>query len=123
MSNPRITKKERGLIKGALRRVFSRSELRQSVVQESKVEITNPERPRVKKWSLCSLCKNPTATYQIEVDHLSPVIPLDKTLEIMSWDELIDRIWCPKENLQGICKDCHKLKTKLEAKQRRSNKK
>lgn len=127
MNNPRITKKERGLIKGAIRRVFSRSDLRRSVVDDTRFDDTIVirvigNRPRVKKWSLCALCRQPTPSYLIEVDHKEPVIPVDTTLESMSWDELVDGIWCPKENLQGICKECHKLKSKLEMKQRRSKK-
>jgi hypothetical protein len=59
-------------------------------------------------------------TYLMEVDHEDPVIPPDKTLEDMSWDEIIDRIWCDERNLRAICKECHRAKTKKETKLRKS---
>lgn len=32
----------------------------------------------------------------------------------------IERLFCPEENLQGLCKSCHDKKTKLENKNRRN---
>ena len=118
-SNPRITHKDLGLIKGALRRVFARSELHRQIVEESRIEYSDPERPRVKKWSRCAACKQTVATYQTEVDHIVPLIPLDKHLEDLTWDELFDRLWCDKSNLQIICLTCHKEKCRLEREERK----
>lgn len=114
-SNP----KERNLIKGAIRRVFSRSELRKQALELSRIDYTNPDRPRVTKWSRCTICKEPTPTYQIEIDHVVPLVPLDKKLEEMSWDEVVDRAWCDILNLKPVCKPCHKAKSKLENAERR----
>lgn len=122
MNNSRMTAKERGLVKGAIRRVFSRSDLRRRVLDTTRIEHTEPSRPRVKKWSKCALCSLPTPTYMIEVDHLNPVVPTSTTLEEMSWDILIDRIWCDESLLQGICKPCHLEKTKRERKERKNGK-
>jgi len=116
MSN--ITKKERGLIKGALRRVFSRSELRRMAIDDSRVEHQDPERPRVKKWSKCPECKQFIPTYQMEVDHRVPVIPTDRSLEEMTWNELVERIFCDVTNLTALCKPCHNRKSKQEQKLR-----
>jgi len=121
--NPRITKKERGLIKGALRRVFSRSDLRREVVAASVINHTDASRPRVKKWSQCKLCATKVPTYKIIVDHLDPVVPLDIAFEDMSVDVVIDRLWCEKNNLQFLCETCHNLKSKGENKLRREFKK
>lgn len=123
MNNPRITKKERGLIKGALRRVFSRSDLRNAVITASLVEHSDPERPRVKNWCRCNVCKKPEARSYMAVDHLSPLIPIDSSFENMSLDVFIDRLWCDISNLQAICVDCHDKKSKIEAKERRCLKK
>lgn len=111
--------KERGLIKGAIRRVFSRSELRKEALSNSSIVHADPERPRVKKWSKCPICLSMTPTYKMQVDHIVPVIGLTETLEDLSWDLLVDRIWCSKENLKAICLICHKAKSKLENKERR----
>ncbi len=123
MKNPRISPKERGLLKGAIRRVFSRSELRKSAVERGRIEHTEPQRPRVKKWSRCEMCLMPTASYEIQVDHKLPLVPVDSSLEEMSWDDLVNRCWCSIDNLQGICEECHKSKSKEEAALRKINKK
>lgn len=123
MKNPRISPKERGLIKGALRRVFSRSELRRAAVAASIVDYIDTSRPRVKKWSRCPLCKQYIPTYLLEVDHVLPIVPVDSALEHMDWDTIVDRIWCEPLNLIAICAECHKLKTQAESKERREIKK
>lgn len=118
-----ITKKERGLIKGSIRRVFSRSELRKSVIDRSRRNYTDANRPRVKKWSACLDCDKFIPTYQMEVDHVDPIVPITMSLESMTWDEIVNRIWCDPKNLRAICRDCHKQKTKLETKKRALNRK
>lgn len=117
--NPRITKKEQGLLKGAIRRVFSRSELRKFAILTSIIEYIDPKRPRVKKWSMCTECKQPTPTYLMQVDHIDPIIPISKSLDTMSWDDVIDRTWCEQKGLNPLCKPCHSKKTKEENKLRR----
>ena len=122
MNNPKHPK-ERNLIKGALRRVFSRSELRREALALSRIEHSDVERPRVTKWSKCTECEKPTPTYLIEIDHILPIVPLDKTLDDMTWDELVDALWCDIKNLRPVCKPCHKIKNKAEAAKRREFKK
>lgn len=122
MKNPRITKKEQGLLKGALRRVFSRSELRNTVVNASLIEHSDPKRPRVKKWCRCALCKLPEARSYVAVDHIAPVIPLHRSFEEMSLDEVVDRLWCLLDNLQVLCETCHDDKTAEERKLRKIHK-
>lgn len=119
------SKKDRNLIKGALRRVFSRSEIRRAVLENSNITWLDKDRPRVKKWSICPTCLNKTPTYLMQVDHIKPIIDVKESLDDLTWDELIDRIWSENnlDNLIAICKDCHKMKTKEENKQRRLNKK
>lgn len=118
MQNPRITAKERGLIKGAIRRAFSRSDLRQKIMARARIEHSDPAKPRCKKWIKCEVCKSPSPEWSSDVDHIDPLIPIGKTMAEMSMDELIDRTWCPEENLQAICSDCHDVKTKKEREER-----
>lgn len=119
--------KERNLLKGAIRRVFSRSMLRKEALDASRVFDVPKEiqelRPRVTKWSKCTDCKECTPTYLMEVDHISPIIKLDEQLEDLTWDKFIDRVWCALDNLVAKCKPCHKIKTKSENKERRRLKK
>ena len=119
IKSSKITPKERGLIKGALRRIFARSDIRQEVINRGRIEHRDALRPRVTKWSFCEECGVITPTYIITVDHVVPVIELHRTMEDMSIDELIDRIWCGIDNLKGICDSCHTTKTKAENLQRR----
>lgn len=121
--NKRITPKERGLLKGAIRRVFSRSDIRRHVLEMAKIIHVDPTRPRVKKWGKCEDCKLPTPLYLMQIDHREPIVPVDATLEDMSWDTVINRTWCDKNGLAPVCKNCHTVKTKQENAIRRKNKK
>lgn len=121
--NPRLTAKDRGLIKGAMRRAFSRSELRRQVIIDSIIEHTDITRPRVKRWGKCAECGTPTPVSYLVVDHKLPVVPIEVSMEDMSFDDLVDSMWCAKSNLQALDETCHKTKTKSENKLRREFKK
>lgn len=121
--NDRLTKKDKGLLKGAFRRVFSRSELRRRVVAASLIEYVDSARPRVKKWSRCKECKQPVPAYLAEVDHREPLVPLNMSFDEMSLDLIVDRLWCEESKLDVLCKPCHKVKSKSENAERRKLKK
>lgn len=121
--NPRISSKERGLIKGALRRVFSRSELRRMAMDRQAIEHSDPKRPRVKKWVWCAGCGEVVPRWTTAVDHIEPIIPTTSALEFMSWDSVVNNIWCEVKKLQVLCDMCHNAKTKAENALRRLNKK
>lgn len=120
--NPRITPRERGLIKGALRRSFARSDLRRKVLEASVISHIDPTRPRVKTWVKCATCGKPEAKSYCVIDHVEPVIPVDSSFEEMSLDDVVDRMWCDPTNLLPICEACHIIKTKSENRQRREYK-
>jgi hypothetical protein len=61
--------------------------------------------------------------YKMQVDHISPVVPVGTPLEALSWDELVDRLWCDISNLSVLDKECHEIKSKAENKERRLLKK
>jgi len=115
--------KERNLVKGALRLVFSRSDVRREALSRQLIEHSDPNHPRVTKWAWCAECGEIQPAYKMEVDHVSPVIPMDKELGAMSWEEVINRLWCGVEFLQVVDKECHKRKSKEENKARREYKK
>lgn len=114
-----MTVKERNLLKGAIRRVFSRSDMRRAVIDSTVIEHHDASRPRVTKWSICPVCTKFIPRYLMVADHISPLIPIDTKLEDMTWTTVIDNVWCEKNNLMGICKDCHKTKTRAENKLRK----
>lgn len=118
--NKRLTPKDRGLIKGAVRRAFARSALHREVLIRQKVPHADPTRPRVKTWYECQGCKKKFAGFQLSVDHINPIVPVDTTLEHMTWDELINNTWCDEKYLQTLCDTCHDTKTEEERKQRKA---
>lgn len=124
MKNPRVTKKEQGLIKGALRRVFSRSDLRKAALAKNAVPyFFYPRRPLVKNWTFCGECGCIEPKSTLEVDHLDPVIKIQETLDMLTPTELVNRLWCELELLDPKCSDCHLKKTQEENKARREFKK
>ncbi len=124
MNNPRITEEDEKLIKNAIRRVFSRSELRKAVILASALpDHTDETRKRVKNWCRCNVCKTPTPRSYMECDHIEPVVPVTKSLKEIPIMTLIDNVWCHKNNLQAICETCHDIKSKAENAERRRIKK
>ena len=113
------TPKEEGLLKGAIRRVFSQSELRKEALIASIVTHSDSKHPRVKKWAVCAACNTPFPAYQAEVDHIDPVVAIGKRTHDYTWDEIVARLWCDPANLQVLDKTCHKAKTAIEQKARR----
>jgi 5-methylcytosine-specific restriction endonuclease McrA len=59
----------------------------------------------------CAACEGEFTSTNVEVDHIEPVVA---STGFESWDVYIDRLFCEKENLQVLCKPCHKAKTKEE---------
>ncbi|UOF80621.1 hnh endonuclease [Caudoviricetes sp.] len=76
----------------------------------------NEKSGRLAEHYLCASCKKEYTSKDIQVDHIDPVVCIDKGF--ISWDVFIKRLYCPKENLQVLCKNCHKEKTTKERKKR-----
>ena len=53
----------------------------------------------------------------IFIDHINPVI--DPELGFENWDTFVERLFCPEDNLQPLCRVCHDKKSKKENKVRR----
>ena len=69
---------------------------------------------RLAKHYKCNACKKEFPAKDVEVDHISPVV--HTTEGFLDWNEFIKRLYCGKENMQVLCKLCHKIKTKEERK-------
>ena len=82
-----------------------------STLNDAKTEKKiNPKSGRLAQHFKCNVCQGEFTAKDVQVDHITP-IGYDK-----SWDEFIDGLFCERENLQVLCTDCHKQKTKLEIK-------
>ena len=84
---------------------------------EAKRRCKDPSRPG---WSICEICHQ--SREKLDTDHIIPCVsPIDG---LVSWDEYIARRFVfSADQLQCICRDCHKTKTKAENKIRREAKK
>lgn len=123
MPNPNLSIKDIRLIKASINRVFSRSDLRKKILDNSIIQHEDLTRPRVKTWCLCNSCKQPQAKSSIEIDHIEPKVPLASIADELSIEQHINATWCDENNLQALCKTCHDIKSARENKIRRENKK
>lgn len=122
---PDIVKKR--LIKGGIRRVFRQSIEMRVVLQSARVELppkTLKDGSAGKKNQVrykCAVCNGLFSQKDVAVDHIEPVIPLHRSEEDLTIDEMAYRIWCDIDNLQVVCNttlkknngmpSCHKIKT------------
>lgn len=65
----------------------------------------------------CASCKKHFVAVDVQVDHIEPVV--DPIKGFQTWDIFINRIFCEIENLQVLCKGCHKIKTEQEKEERK----
>jgi len=118
---------ERNRVKGALRQSFRMSPQMWETLQRAKHELppalkkdgTPGKRPQVRYK--CAICGGMFMQKYVQVDHIFPVVPLWKTESEMTYDEMADRIFCSKNNLQVVCStplsknngksSCHKIKS------------
>lgn len=80
---------------------------------------TDEKGPRGGARYKCSVCNESFGQREVNVDHIEPIVPIGIASKDMSWDEIVSRTFCSEENLQVICTECHKLKSKQEVKDRK----
>jgi 5-methylcytosine-specific restriction endonuclease McrA len=78
---------------------------------------TNKKTGKLAMHYKCAKCKKHFVAADVQVDHVLPVV--DPKVGFVGWDSFIDRIFCEIENLQVMCKPCHKVKTELEKLERK----
>ena len=61
----------------------------------------------------CASCLQEFTQKDIQVDHLVPAV--DPKTGWVDWNTFIERLFCEKDNLQCLCRECHSAKTKEEA--------
>ena len=60
----------------------------------------------------CAMCQDLFKAKEVDLDHIEPVV--DPKTGFTTWDDYIDRLYCPAEGFQVICHVCHSHKTSLE---------
>ena len=113
-------------VRSSIRRIFSRSPM----VIESLKKVRR-ERPWFKKDGspakkprveyLCKSCDDWFMGKDVQVDHRIPVV--DPVEGFQTWDIFVDRLFCTEDNLDVLCKICHKVKTDEEKRIRAINRK
>lgn len=104
-----VVKKARGgqnlntFVKGLLRRGTFHWRARTEAMTNARVE-----RGRYK----CAHCEELFGPKEVDLDHRFPVV--DPKTGWVSWDDYIARLFCPADQFDVLCKQCHSNKTILE---------
>lgn len=126
MSQKKPSWNQNAVIRGAIRRVFSRSPVKIDVLMKVRREVPRilKDGSRGKKDCVqyqCNVCKNWIGSTKVEVDHVAPVIELNEK-GFVDWNLFVERLFCGPENLQVICDFCHDKKTHEEQLKRQAAK-
>lgn len=129
MTLPKKAKKpyhwvEQAVVISAMRRSFRRYPPFKEVRDRCKVEWFQPCKNGNQKRRVnfkCETCNKEVSAKAFFVDHTAPVVDVIEGFK--DYNTYALRLFCPINNLTGMCKTCHDLKTKAENKQRRQNKK
>lgn len=91
-------------IRSALRRVWLYSPMRREAMAKARV---------FRGVYFCSSCKKHVGPKEIDIDHIIPATPPEGIEKPTDWGIFIERLlYCDPTNLVGVCKPCHKIKTR-----------
>lgn len=130
MESQKLKKKppfnQNAAIRGAIRRIFSRSPVKIEVQMKVRREVPkyNKDGSRGKRDAVqyqCNVCKSWVGSTKIEVDHIAPVIEVNEK-GFIDWNMYVERLFCGPDNLQVICDPCHDKKTQDERMRRQAMK-
>lgn len=113
-------------IRSALRKAWRENPALQEVLKRERIEVPFitkkgkvSNKPRV--FFKCYVCKQDFPRKLVAIDHLEPVGPTPGSKLAppgLTWNEFIDRLFCPTSNLGTICEVCHRKKTNAETAER-----
>ncbi len=111
--NGRWTKaRYNSFIKSALRAASNKWPVKFDALKAAYVETKlNKITGRQSKHYRCAICCGIYPSSDIQIDHIAPVIPPSG---FISWDSVIERMFCELDGYQALCSDCHDAKTKGE---------
>lgn len=112
----------KAFIQSTLRKAFSRYPPKYKVLKEACIgKRQNKATGRMAYHYKCAKCRKVFPSIDVQVDHKITAIDIEKGFT--SWDDYIARLFCSSENLQVLCSNCHKQKTKGENEIRRTSRK
>lgn len=80
----------------------------------------NKRTGRLAEHYLCASCGGFFVARDVQVDHIDPVVSPEEGFQ--DWWTYFNRLYCEADNLQVLCKQCHREKTNAERKERMKNK-
>jgi 5-methylcytosine-specific restriction endonuclease McrA len=96
-------------IKSALRQAWNKYPVKYEVLKKAYVgKEVNGKTGRLIKHYQCANCKKHFPQKEVQVDHK---IDIGGVYTENGWDGVIERMFCSADNLQVLCKKCHKEKT------------
>ena len=100
-------------IKSILRSGSRRWEPKYTTLNEACTGVkTNVKTGRQAKHFKCNCCGKDYPSKDVQVDHIMPVI--NPETGFLTWDDVIENMFCEKEKLQVLCYECHAIKTASE---------
>lgn len=104
----------KAFIVGALRHGFRRYPAKFIALKNASTGIrVNKATGRKAAHYRCASCKKLFPRTGVQVDHRVPVVGKQGFVD---WNTYIERMFCDVDNLQVLCKKCHKAKTQNERK-------
>lgn len=102
---------------------FIKNQLRSATIKWAPIQKVRKAAHVRRGFYLCSSCNDEIPSTVVDevsrrrvnnviVDHISPII--DPAVGFVSWDEVINRMFCDSDNLAVVCRECHKTKTNEE---------
>jgi len=117
-----IVKRRKWLVR-ELRRIHIRYIERNNALQVAKRIVDDGFYKNGKKKTKvkyeCADCGGLFDRTEVDVDHIDPV----GSTQFLNWDDYINKLFCSMDNLQILCKPCHKRKTKKDVKEIRKKRK
>ncbi len=95
-------------IRSGLRRLWSKYPVKYQALQDARKPYDGEDK-RTKWLYQCNICKEHFKGKEVEVDHLIPAGSLKDYSDLAGF---VERLFCSKEDLQVLCKPCHKQLTK-----------
>lgn len=100
-------------VRNALRRIFGRTPFHRGALE--RVKRVEYKGKRKYCWYTCAHCGEEYPRKFVHVDHIDPVVDVNRGPE--SLEIYVQRLFT--DNLQILCKNCHKAKSTAENKVRR----
>lgn len=102
-------------VTNAIRESFKQTSLE---AQRCLDKATVREGPKGGKRWVCKHCDARCLQRGFDLDHIEPVVPLHLSTADLSLEQYYKRCFTTEDNLQVLCKACHKVKCASEVKSR-----